>query len=192
MKIIGIGYKAGSGKDTVARLIQYYTNPYLVKYFTPEQYIDLIESGKTVKLNNNKFRIKRFSKPLKTIFKILKNIDLSNRYLRNTYRQELQLLGDKLKEWSPNCLIQSLFSKLKKENFYIIPDVRTIEECNNIKQKNGILINVQKSIENEHDNHYTENSLDSYEEWDFIIDNNKSVKHLTVQVKNICKQLNLI
>lgn len=67
---------------------------------------------------------------------------------------------------------------------WLITDVRFPNEVDAIKNRNGILIRVERkscptSI------HLSETALDSYKDWDYVIDNNGTVDELLEQVQKI-------
>lgn len=119
--------------------------------------------------------------------------------IKITPRLLLQLLGTECSRQiiHPNIWINALMSKYMIPEYYnngelrrhvpqkwIVSDVRFKNECKAIKDRNGILIKINrdtgiKSI------HQSETELDSYTDWDYIIDNNGSIENLIEQVKQI-------
>lgn len=67
---------------------------------------------------------------------------------------------------------------------WIISDVRFPNEAEAIKDRNGILIRVNRSIELE-SMHESEKALDNYNDWDYVIDNNGTIEDLIEKVKEI-------
>lgn len=122
-----------------------------------------------------------------------------------TPRLLLQLIGTEYFRdiIHPNININALFSDYKKIGFppeplesicdknypnWIITDVRFENEAKAIKDRNGILIRVNRYNVLDHsnlNNHPSETDLDSYKDFDYIIENNESMEKLVEQVKQI-------
>ena len=118
-------------------------------------------------------------------------------YSLRTYRELLQYLGTELlrNQLHKNVWINSLFSKYKPTPTFeyssivefpnwIISDVRFKNECKAIKDRNGILIKINRDIGIQ-STHQSEIELDSYTDWDYEINNNGSIEDLIKQVKDI-------
>ena len=135
-----------------------------------------------------------------------KTIDITPRLL-------LQKIGTDIgRKINPNIWVISLISEYKEEfipagigNFHaprpsykslgypnwIITDVRFPNEANIIKEKEGILIRLNREgIES--DNHFSEVALDDYTDFNYIIDNNNCIECLIEKVKEILKFEKLI
>ncbi len=67
---------------------------------------------------------------------------------------------------------------------WIISDVRFPNEAKAIKDRNGILIRVNRNIGLEF-MHESETALDNYNDWDYVIDNNGTIEDLIEKVKQI-------
>lgn len=134
-----------------------------------------------------------------------------------TPRLLLQRIGTEVgREISPNIWIDSLFkeydniinhikSKLRRKGFsispnfenypnWIITDVRFPNEAKAIKNRDGLLIRVNRQTQEELDReqiitfpHESEIALDNYEHFDYIIDNNNCIECLIEKVKEILK-----
>jgi hypothetical protein len=119
------------------------------------------------------------------------------------------------KEW-PVVKKNETFKEVSIYPNWIISDVRFENECQAIKDRDGILIRVNRSFcpkcgesENLHwdisthklqycnecdyvfDNHASETALDDYEGFDYIIDNSEGIPELIEKVKDILIKLNL-
>lgn len=75
--------------------------------------------------------------------------------------------------------------------YWIIPDVRFINEAKAIKERRGILIRVNRGNTST-DNHISETELDNYLDFDATIDNRGSIDELIVSVKNILQKLKIL
>lgn len=67
---------------------------------------------------------------------------------------------------------------------WIISDVRFLNEAKAIKDRNGILIRLNRNIGLE-SMHESETALDNYDDWDYIIENNDTIEDLIEKVKEI-------
>ncbi len=169
-RIIVIAGKARSGKNTIADII-----------------------SKLYKKENKKVIISPYTKYLKLYIK-----DITGKYDDlNKPRTMLQQLGieiikEKLKK--DTLLISRQLDDIDIYSYYfdiiIIPDVRFPSEIEVLKKKykNVTTIKVITSRENflnsEEKQHITETSLDSYNNFDYII-NNDDINELEIELKNI-------
>ena len=71
------------------------------------------------------------------------------------------------------------------ESKWIITDVRFPNEVQAIKEKNGIVIRINRSNLESNDNHQSEIALDNYNEFNYIIENDGSIEELIEKVKQI-------
>ncbi len=67
---------------------------------------------------------------------------------------------------------------------WIITDVRFFNEAKAIKDREGILIRVDRDSDSK-DSHVSENELITYKNWNYVIDNNYSLAELILRVKQI-------
>lgn len=137
---------------------------------------------------------------LKVRNKKLKEIDtfIPLRYVARqwTPRLLLQIMGTQIGREiiHPNIWVNALFSEYvsyhnSRVNIYTLPkwiisDVRFENEAKAIKERNGIIIRVNRNSENK-DNHQSEIDLDNYKEFDHTIANIGSIKDLIEKVKAI-------
>lgn len=203
--IISITGKIGSGKDTIAEIIQQSTQ------------LD--------------WEVKKFAGKLKTIAELLCGVPKQNfesqEFKKNqmteewgmTYREFLQKLGTEAlrNNLHENVWINALFSDYKAKTVavgtsefditekdelpnWIITDTRFPNEMDAVKSKNGLVIKVERSLKlrkgydtpNETDLHPSETSLDNYTEWDYVIENNGTLEELRAKVMLILEKENLI
>lgn len=118
-----------------------------------------------------------------------------------TYRDLLQYLGTDLlrNQLNENCWINSLFSKYKlkigkfdnvaiQDSYpnWIITDCRFPNETTAVKDRGGFVIRVNRFNSNQQlfDQHPSETALDDYP-FDYVINNNGTIKELIEQVKVI-------
>jgi hypothetical protein len=168
---IAFGYKAGSGKDLSVK--------YLIK-----------------KYGGNKIS---FSQPL---YDILFYAQKVCGFELKKDRKFLQFIGT---EWArsinPNIWIDLLITnsnKLNNQNIYC-SDVRFVNEFESLKKNGWILIKIlrpnidSKRIGNGEHTHVSEIELDTFKDdkWDYIIENNGTIKELYNKLDNIIDDISL-
>jgi hypothetical protein len=146
--IIGLSGKSGSGKDTVAKIIQYLTHPDVKKNnLTYEEFIkaEYCEDGQ-------EFKNKKFADKLKNL--VCGEIIHSNLWI-NTLMSEYKNMSFKFKDTSHIERMNNLpYTKLNLEKSgiedyetvyhskWIISDVRFLNQAHAIKDKNGFLVRI--------------------------------------------------
>jgi len=188
--IIGISGKAGSGKDTAAKMLEIlYANPDI-------SYEDFA---------NRKYRkfadIQRvhFADTLKETVQALFGIGewetntqegkkSTVSWIGKTVRELLQGVGQGLRDAiDPNLWVKALFANTDGWSNYIIADVRYPNELAAIKERGGILIRIDRKDAGA-GNHDSETALDDYKEWDFHIGNNGSLEELFEAMRIFAKE----
>jgi hypothetical protein len=200
--LIGISGKLGSGKDTVARLIN--------------------------EITGNSYEVKRFAGKLKLIASLLtgipverfedqdfKNIELGQQW--NTFstrpsvggtpvlpkynhepfvkpmtvRELLQKLGTNAvrDNLHVDAWVNALFADFKENAFWIVPDTRFPNEFNAIKTHSGVVIRVNRGPGT--DPHPSETALD-YHDFDYVIDNSGTLEELRAQVLKMLAHFNIV
>lgn len=232
INLIGIAGKIGSGKDTVAKMIQYLTleNPQNCLVKKPFAGVEWVTN------ETPKYQIKAFSDKVKDSVSIawgierekLNNRDFKDNYCLNLNTREIakevdinkgmifsdtkmiktyiHIISDNI--WIPirtiiqyegtdigrymrgwDCWINALFADYMPEDSWIITDVRFINECEAIKNRDGIIIKLLRNIENK-STHKSEKEVEQIE-GDFTIDNRNQSKIETFRdVNNIFLNLN--
>jgi hypothetical protein len=223
--IIGISGKAGCGKDTIGKIIQYLTSAEHDR-LTFEEFCALESRW----FNFDDWQIKKFAGKLKLITSILTGIPVEsledeeikkswlgeeweNHFLGfeepYTVRLFLQKLGTEAMRDNihPNVWVNALMADYKP--FYqhetlascgefklisndilpnwIITDVRFPNEAKAIKDRDGILIRVEREGFNA-GTHPSETALDNYKHFDHIINNEGSIADLIESVSKILKE----
>ena len=187
--IIGISGKAGSGKDTAAKMLE-------VLYANPDiSYEDFI--NKRYK-NFADIQIVHFADSLKETAQVLFRIGewetntqegkkTTINWIGKTVRELLQGIGQGLRDAiDPNLWIKILFANTEGWTNYIIADVRYPNEIKAIKERNGILLRIDRKGTGA-GNHSSETALDNYKEWDVHIENNSSIEDLFEAMKIFIK-----
>lgn len=165
---IAFGYKKRSGKDTV------------VDYLCEHTFI-----------NEDNLHLK-FSDPL---YKILHDSQSLLGLPVKKDRKFLQFVGS---EWArkkdPNVFVNYALNRINRINEtdkntnILISDLRFRNEAEMLKKNGFILIKINRKHKNV-DNHISENELNDYVGWDYIIDNNKSLNHLYMYIDKIINRI---
>ena len=187
--IIGISGKAGSGKDTAAKMLEVlYANPDIsYEDFTNKRYKNFAD-----------IQIVHFADSLKETAQVLFRIGewetntqegkkTTINWIGKTVRELLQGIGQGLRDAiDPNLWIKVLFANTENWSNYIIADVRYPNEVYAIKKRNGVLIRIDRKGAGA-GNHSSETALDDYKEWDVHIENNGSIEDLFEAMKIFIK-----
>ena len=187
--IIGISGKAGSGKDTVAKMLEVlYANPDIsYEDFANKRYKNFAD-----------IQIVHFADTLKETAQILFRIGewetntqegkkTTINWIGKTVRELLQGIGQGLRDAiDPNLWVKILFANTEGWSNYIIADVRYPNEVYAIKKRNGVLIRIDRKGAGA-GNHSSETALDNYKEWDVHIENNDSIEDLFEAMKIFIK-----
>lgn len=167
--LVGIGHKKRRGKDTVAnRLVDKH------KFVRVSWADSLKESARII-----------FGFSDAQLYGDLKEV--IDPYWGMTPREAMQKLGTDgcRNHVDKDIWIKSAWLRVQKvweENptiGVVVPDVRFVNEANFIKEKGGVLWRIDREIvADEASTHESETALDSFDQWDLIIDNNSSLKRL--------------
>lgn len=197
-KFIGIGHKKQSGKNTVAKMLQYYffKNASLFK-ISLEDWL----SNPDPKVSLNHWRIRSFASPIKQKLSLVWNVredmfeseEFKNSEHPNlpgvTWRELLIALGEGMRKADPEYWIEAENQNLMPTNNYIFTDVRRYNEAAYIKSKGGILIHVNRpGISRGSDQPEVE--LDNFNGWNIQLDNSKDISYLYDQLTTKIKQWN--
>ena len=187
--IIGISGKAGSGKDTAAKMLEVlYANPDIsYEDFANKRYKNFAD-----------IQIVHFADSLKETAQVLFRIGewetntqegkkTTINWIGKTVRELLQGIGQGLRDTIDFDLwVKILFANTEDWSNYIIADVRYPNEVYAIKERNGILLRIDRKGAGA-GNHSSETALDDYKEWDVHIENNGSIEDLFEAMKIFIK-----
>ncbi|MBJ6110951.1 hypothetical protein JAO73_18155 [Hymenobacter sp. BT523] len=179
--LIGLSGRRGSGKDTVARLIQ---------QLQPERL----------------WQVRSFGDSIKSVCAALTGEDVAPYYsqkgkaellptFRRTRGEMLQQVGEALRQWEPLVWVDAFFAALPQDACVLVPDVRYANEADPIRARGGIMLRVegdplqQRGDGTRDDNHPSEVSMDAYPNFDFTLHNTGSYQDLERQVRELLKRL---
>ena len=190
--VIGISGKIKSGKSRVAKTL-----------------------FKILKKEGRQVKIKSFAQPLYEVVSKLYDTDIktikkdkqknlpiyihtrttNSGMVTTNYRTILQIIGNTARDYGDSDIwVNALFGyenkKINNGDYWIIDDVRYSNEAQRIRDLNGVLIRVEKDL-HQPNKHIAENSLDTWGDWDLIIENNfddkkkrnKGIKQLLLTYK---------
>lgn len=179
--LLGFSGRRGSGKDTVARLIQ---------QLQPERI----------------WQIRSFGDSIKSVCATLTGEDVASYYsqrgkaemvsvFRRTRGEMLQQVGSALRAWEPLVWVDAFFAGLPPNAFVLVPDVRFANEADPIRARGGLMLRVegdplqQRGDGTRDDNHPSETAMDDYPHFDAVLHNTGSRDDLARQVRELLGQL---
>lgn len=167
--VVGISGKAHSGKSTVTEML-------VQKYG-----FESLAFGDTLKRHLNDY------------FGIHSD-ELWSDKKKPEVRKLLQSVGDLMRcEVDENYFVRVIEMALKDhEGFVAIEDVRYSNEVDMLKNNGGILIKIDREdgpkVEYGAD-HSSETDLDDFEEWDYVVLNNKTLRELEEEVDLVVRDI---
>ena len=173
--LIGLSGRRGSGKDTVARLLQ---------ELQPER----------------RWHIRSFGDAIKAVCAALTGEDVAPYYSQagkaeavpvfgRTRGEMLQQVGSALRAWEPRVWVDAFFAGLPPEGFVLVPDVRFANEADPIRARGGLMLRVvgdplrQRGDGTRDDNHPSETAMDDYPHFAATLRNTGSREDLSRQVR---------
>ena len=179
--LIGLSGRRGSGKDTVARILQ---------ELQPER----------------RWQIRSFGNSIKAVCAALTGEAVAPYYtqkgkaetaptFRRTRGEMLQQVGQALREWEPLVWVDAFFAGLPPDAFVLVPDVRFANEADPIRKRGGLMLRVegdplaQRGDGTRDDNHPSEIAMDDYAHFAATLHNTGSRDDLTRQVRELLAQL---
>ena len=179
--LLGISGRRGSGKDTVARLIQ---------QLQPER----------------NWQILSFGDAIKAVCATLAGEAIAPYYYQDgkaqvlptfgrTRGEMLQQVGQALRAWESEVWVKAFFARLPEDQFVIVPDVRFPNEADPIRARSGLMLRVegdplgQRGDGTRDDNHPSETSLDMYPHFVTTLHNTGSRDELEQQVRALLARL---
>ena len=158
------------------------------------------ESGKSMSANMIKERLNKktiiisYASYLKEYAKNIIDWDLDEKNKPRTFLQEI---GDLVKEIDPKFLINRVLQDIEVyKNYFdiiIISDARFVDEIELVKEKyDSVVIRINGKDNNltlKEKNHNTETSLDDYNNYDYIIDNNSTKEELEIKINEVLEDI---
>jgi hypothetical protein len=179
--LIGLSGRRGSGKDTVARILQ---------ELQPER----------------EWQIRSFGDSIKSVCAALTGEAVAPYYTQEgkaelvptfhrTRGEMLQQVGQALREWEPLVWVDAFFAALPTDAFVLVPDVRFDNEADPIRARGGLMLRIegdplhQRGDGTRDDNHPSEIAMDDYAHFDALLHNTGSLEDLTRQVRELLGRL---
>ncbi|MBH8560104.1 nucleoside/nucleotide kinase family protein [Hymenobacter negativus] len=179
--LIGLSGRRGSGKDTVARILQ---------QLQPER----------------QWQIRSFGDSIKSVCAALTGEAVTPYYTQEgkaelvptfhrTRGEMLQQVGSALRAWEPLVWVDAFFAGLPHDAFVLVPDVRFANEADPIRARGGLMLRVegdplqQRGDGTRDDNHPSETAMDDYPHFDVVLHNSGSLEDLTRQVRELLGRL---
>ena len=178
--VIGISGKIRSGKSRVAKtiieILEKNGKTGVVKSFAEpiykmisEMYKSDIETIKKHKQDNTPIYIKT------------PRTYLYNGFETTNYRTAMQIIGSGVRNYADSDVwVNGLFGVNNEkidnsDSVWIIEDLRFPNEAERIRDCNGLLIRIEREMHQPND-HIIENSLNDWNDWDLLIENNFKTK----------------
>jgi hypothetical protein len=179
--IIGLGYKARSGKDLVA--------DYLVREFgfNKTAFAETLKEACGAIFYLNKTQLYGSKK------------EVVDDFWKQTPRYILQRVGTECMRqgYDPDIWINSLKRRImaaKKDTRWVVADVRFPNEANAIKEWGGTVIRIdrpQAGASGGISQHASEVSLEGFDAWDYVLENNGSVDDLFEKINKIMQDITM-
>ena len=162
VKVIILSGKSGSGKTTISNIIKKYHDCIVLSY---SSYL------KSIALNVTDWSINN-SKP----------------------RLFLQQFGDVLRNYDENIFVNRMLEDIYAYSYFydliVIDDARFAREIESIKKIYPVvsirIIGSRKMLQGKLKNHITETSLDNYNDFDYIIENDVNIEE---KIKDILRRI---
>lgn len=171
--IIGLGYKARSGKDTIADYLE------LEYWFFRTAFACKLKKAARVIFG---FSEEQLYGPEK---------EAEDPFWQNTPRNILQIMGTECMRhgYREDIWIKAVerFIEPPSPDEWVITDVRFPNEASAIKSWGGYLVRVDRPPGEHYDavktqKHASETSMDAYTDWDYVIKNDGTLKDLETKV----------
>lgn len=211
MSIIALAGYAGSGKDTVGRMIQFSRAKTKVHGESTLKALNLQGWGEKYNYDRlSGWKIKKFAKKLKQTASLLTGIpvekfedqDFKDLPLPRcwdlepdkamTVRQFLQRLGTDAVRYGlhPNTWVNALMADYDDEENWVITDCRFPNEAECVKEKGGVVIRINRpGLERPADLHESETALDNWD-FDYVITNDGTQDELFAKVEVMLNTVN--
>jgi hypothetical protein len=179
LRIIGLGYKIGSGKDTAADVLCSEFG------YTKMRFADALKEAVSAifgwpreKLDDQKFKAKEDAFWGATPRTILQRV--GTEAIRQQIREDVWIKALELR-------IKNFVKMGKLLPWIVVPDVRFCNEAEAVKSWGGIVVNVwrptERSTNAAHAHHASETELDTYNNWDATLYNDSTLAYFIKLVR---------
>jgi hypothetical protein len=187
--IIAISAKKQHGKDTVANIIQEYSNNRfkIVKFADKlKDFVCTLINCRRDDLENEGFK----NNPLSEEWNFL---DENNNIFKMTPRLLMQKIGTEAMRNNVhnNVWINATLSNYCDKCNWIITDLRFENEFTSLKKYNAVTIRVNRPSINNIDEHPSETGLDNNTDFDYYISNDGDLESLKIKIYNILEEIGL-
>ncbi len=207
--LIGICGRKGSGKDTIANMLQDIYPTYEIKKFSDKlkDTVAILYGCNRINLESEDFKENmyfNYKHHVKIHFSELKKLlgnktiisdvkELEEQISKNqtdfwvNYRLILQYEGTEVgrNKRGSEFWVTSIFSKYRSfSSHWLFTDCRFPNEAMAIINRNGILLNIERSSIKSNDTHISEQPLEKVVRMDYTIENNGSLEDLKKEVDN--------
>ncbi|MCC3160512.1 hypothetical protein LJ737_24965 [Hymenobacter sp. 15J16-1T3B] len=179
IQLIGLAGRRGSGKDTVARLVQ---------ELQPARH----------------WQIRSFGDAIKGVCAVLSGESTAPYYTQPgkaelvptyglTRGELLQQVGAALRAWRGPVWIEALLAGLPTDRPVIVADLRFPDEADTLRARGALIWRVegdplrQRGDGTRDDNHPSETALDHYAPYDAVLRNDGSLEELRAQVERLLR-----
>jgi hypothetical protein len=183
LEVIGISGKKDTGKKIFAEILQNEMEEICSKPIVIAGYADQIYQT----------LISLFSPKLKWEHAQNKNEPIAGLKVDNeeaTMTKLLQNFGIYAKNIDPSVWIDRVFKHRIPDYFYIIHDVRLVDEANAVINNKGTLIRLQTDIYDKEDKHITETALDDFD-FPIVVSVNGDRVAMKNDIREIVRNLNV-
>lgn len=88
--------------------------------------------------------------------------------------------------------IIALMQDYAPDKYWVITDMRFPNELQAVRKAGGFVIRIERDVQDDcgrNSKHPSETSLDNWKDWDFVIDNNRDMNNLFLEVKAIMEEI---
>lgn len=186
--IFGLGFKARRGKDEFANALTEAQNELNIEVYRvafadslkDEVYDMVLKPNNISRKNLDDASTKEYFRPLL-------------QWWGTEFRRELNIPEYKGNQnyWVDQAKnkIQTISKKTSNKTKVIcVCDTRFLSECIMLKSLNAKLVRIDRNFNNE-STHSSEKALENYDGWDYILENNGTLKEYKTKVKDLFKEV---
>lgn len=195
-QFITIAGKKQVGKDTTASLIKSRLEFSTDKAVKIVHFADVLKDAVSIIFGIERERMENEEgKQSLTEIRWPRKLESVNHECDNfmTVREVLQFVGTDLfrAQLDPDIWARSVFRRQYKEDVVIIADCRFPNEAEYGKH-NGLLVKINRNNSLAADDHVSENALDEFTGYHYVLENNKTFEDLSESISELLSKENLI